>query len=755
MMAQTLNTEVTRTDARRKVTGTATYAGDVMPAGMLHGALVCSTIAVGTVTSIDMSAAEAEPGVVAIYTHETLPNYKSVKGFYAGGPGSASFWPMEGPEVKYAGQPVVYVIGETAASARRGAALVNVTYDMAPHAIHMDASESYIVGAGEGSEGMVLTKGDMDAGMGAAAQTVNMTFTTPFQHHNPMEMFSATAEWRGDRLTLWMPSQSVRTLRAGIAGAYGLPETSIRVISPFVGGAFGSKAGITPYAMLTIAAAKALGAPIRLIVTRPQMYTVATFRPETEQKFRLGASADGKLTAFEHIEIAQTSQFDNVVNPGTHITRAMYACPNIHTEQRLARSDTNTGGFMRAPNEMGPFFGMESAMDELAWKLGMDPVELRRANDTRTHPTEGVPFSSRSLMESYDAVAEGFGWADRTKEVGSMTDGDWMVGYGCATATYPTNILASNARVRMQGNGTAYVELAAHDVGTGTYTIMAQVAAAQLGLPVEAVDVVMGEADLPVAPLAGGSCTAASAGSAVHDACNKIAARVAQRVVTMPDGPLSGLEASAIALAEGILTGPNGETQSLREALSMLPEGEVEVVGEFRHKAMTPQMVAATFAGGYGTAGPVTPEYAMFAFGAEMAEVHVHRYTHEIRVPRLHGAFAAGTWLNRKTAHSQLLGGMVWGIGSALHEKTETDATRGRFLNANIAEYLVPVNADVREIRVQMLEEQDDYVNPLGVKGIGELGIVGTAAAIGNAVYHATGKRLTTLPMQIPSLLST
>ena len=753
-MAQTLNTEVTRTDARRKITGTATYAADVIPAGMLHGALTCSRIAVGSVASIDTAKAEAEPGVVAVYTHETLPDYKTVKGFYAGGPGSASFWPMEGTEIKYAGQPVAYVVAETAAAARRGADLVEVTYEEGTSAIEMDADDSFVVGASGESEGMIVTKGDLQAGLASAAQTVEMTFTTPFQHHNPMEMFSATAEWRGERLTVWMPSQSVRTLRAGIAGAYGLPETSIRVISPFVGGAFGAKAGITPYTMLTIAAAKGVGAPVRLIVTRPQMYTVATFRPESHQSFRLGASADGKLTAFEHIEVGQTSQFDDVVNAGTHITRAMYACPNIHTEQRLSRSDTNTGGFMRAPNEMQTFFGLESAMDDLAWKLAMDPVELRRANDTKTHPVENVPFSSRSLMESYDAVADSFGWADRGREVGSMTDGDWLVGYGCATATYPTNILASNARVRMQGSGTAYVELAAHDVGTGTYTIMAQVAAARLGLPVEAVNVVMGEADLPVAPLSGGSCTAASAGSAVHDGCMKIGRQVAERVSAMSEGPLSGVDPARVTLEDGTLTGPDGQSQSLVEALSMIPEGEVEVIGTFRHQAMTDKMVAATFAGGYGTAGPVTPEMAMFAFGAEMAEVRIHRFTHEIRVPRLHGAFAAGAWLNRKTAHSQLMGGMVWGIGSALHEATETDKPRGRFLNANIAEYLVPVNADVREIRVQMLEEEDRYVNPLGVKGIGELGIVGTAAAIGNAVYHATGKRLTSLPMTIKDIVS-
>ncbi|WGH78726.1 xanthine dehydrogenase family protein molybdopterin-binding subunit [Jannaschia ovalis] len=754
-MAQTINTAVTRTDARRKVTGAATYAADVMPAGMLHGALHCSAIAVGRVVSLDTRRAAAEPGVVAIYTHETLPDYQSVKGFYSGGPGSASFWPMEGTEIRYSGQPLAYVVAETAAAARRASDLIEVEYAEEPAIIHMDPEESFVIGATDDSPGMVTTKGDLQAGLDAAAKTVAMEFVTPFQHHNPMEMFSATAEWRGDRLTVWMPSQSVRTLRGGIAKAYGLPETSVRVISPFVGGAFGSKAGITPYAMLTIAAAKAVGAPVRLLVTRPQMYTVATFRPEAVQKFRLGADAEGRLTAFEHIEISQTSRFDNVVNPGTHITRAMYACPNIHTEQRLSPSDTNTGGFMRAPNEMQTFFGLESAMDVLAHDLGIDPVEMRRVNDTKTHPVEGVPFSSRSLMESYDAVSESFGWADRNTEIGSMTDGDWLVGYGCATATYPTNILASNARVRMQASGNAYVELAAHDVGTGTYTIMAQIAAARLGLPVKAVDVVMGEADLPVAPISGGSTTAASAGSAVHDACLRIGRQVAATVAAQSEGPLAGLDPASITLDDGVLRGPNGESQSLQEALAATPEGEVEMVGEFRHPALTDKLIRATFAGGYGTAGPVTPEFAMFAFGAEMVEVRIHRFTHEIRVPRLHGAFAAGTWLNRKTAHSQLMGGMIWGIGSALHEVTETDKPRARFLNANIAEYLVPVNADIREIRVEMLEEQDDYVNPLGVKGIGEIGIVGTAAAIANAIHHATGKRLTRLPLKMADLLET
>ena len=750
-MAQTINTAVTRTDAPRKVTGTASFAADVMPPGMLHGALATSSVAVGTLTGIDTSKATSEPGVVAVFTYQNVPRHQPVKSSYAGGPGSASFWPMTNSDIRYAGQPIAYVVAETAAAARRGAQLIGATYQVADSTISMDPADNFLVE--KAGKSQVTTKGDLAQGLSEAAQTVEAQYVTPFQHHNPIELFSATAEWRGDRLTVWMPTQSVKTLRAGIAQAWGLAESSVRVVSPFVGGAFGAKAGVTPYAMLTIAAAKAVGAPVRLMVSREHMYTVATFRPESVQRFRLGADAEGKLTAFEHIEIGQTSQFDDVVYASTDITRSMYACPNIYTEQRLARSDTNSGGFMRAPNEMQSFFGLESAMDELAIKLGMDPVALRRVNDTKRHPVADVPFSSRSLMESYDAVAASFGWADRTPEVGSMSDGDWLVGFGCATATYPTNLLASNARVRMQGSGFAYIELAAHDVGTGTYTILAQIAADRLGLPVAACDVVMGQGDLPVAPISGGSTTAASAGSAVHDACLKIGRQVAMQVSGMSEGPLSGVDPSRITLENGILKGPDGQTQLLTEALASTAAGEIEVIGEFRHKAMTDKMIKTTFQGGYGSAGPVTPEMAMFAFGAEMVEVRINRWTHEIRVPRLHGAFAAGTILNRKTAHSQLMGGMIWGIGSALHEATETDKPRARFLNTNIAEYLIPVNADVREVRVEMLEERDDYVNPLGVKGIGELGIVGTAAAIANAVHHATGKRLRRLPIRISDLV--
>lgn len=427
----------------------------------------------------------------------------------------------------------------------------------------------------------------------------------------------------------------------------------------------------------------------------------------------------------------------------------MYACPVIHTEQRIARSDTNTGGFMRAPNEMQSFFGLESAMDELAVALAMDPVELRRVNDARRHPVTNVPFSSRSLMACYDDAAKSFGWAGRSVAPKSMVDGDWLVGYGCATATYPTAVAPSSARLTVFGGGNASIELAAHDVGTGAYTIMGQIVAQRLGLPVSAVAVAMGASGLPVAPISGGSVTSASAGSAVHMACLAVAAELARQLSKVQGSPLFGVDPSSVRLDQGMLVAAGGKRMPVLEAVKASPRGQVMAQGDYAHPELTPKALKTTYMGGFGVIGPVTPTHAMFAFGAEFVEVRINRWTHEIRVPRIHGAFAAGDILNRKTAHSQLMGGMIWGIGSALHEHTLTDKKRARFLNTDMAEYLVPVNADVGEVKVSMLDERDDFVNPLGVKGIGELGIVGTAAAIGNAIYHATGKRLRKLPFTL------
>ncbi len=749
MADKIIDTAVTRYEAPRKVSGGARYAADFMPAGMLHGALAVSTIAKGRLTGLDLVAARAEPGVVAVFARADLPPFDPPKGFYSGGPGTASFVPMTSDEIRYAGQPIAYVVAENAAAARRGAALVKASYAPTQAHVEMDPSASFLA---EG-EKMKVHKGDVEKGIAGAAAVVDQTYHTPFQHHNPMEMFAATAHWNGRRLTLWMPSQSVRTARAGVAKAFGLAEAAVEVISPFVGGAFGSKAGLPPYAILTIAAARGVGAPVRLIVPRDQMYTVASFRPESVQRIRLAASRDGRLTAFEHIEIAQTSQFDPVVNPGTHMTRAMYACPNIRTEQRLARSDTNTPGFMRAPNEMQTFFALESAMDELALQLGMDPVELRRINDAKRHPVADVPFSSRSLMACYDAAGKGFGWSSRTPAPGSMRDGDWLVGWGCATSTYPTAMAPSAARVRMYDSGQALVELAAHDVGTGAYTIMGQIAAARLGLPVGAVEVEMGRSDLPIAPISGGSVTSASAGSAVHVACLNLAAEIARTVSKQKDNPLSGIDPARISLVDGRLQGPGAVSMSLLDALKATPRGEASADGEYAHPQLSDDALRTTYKGGYGVAGPVTDTHAMFAFGAQFVEVRINRWTHEIRVPRIHGAFAAGNILNRKTAHSQLMGGMIWGISSALHEHTLVDRARARFLNTDIAEYLVPVNADIGEVKVLMLDERDEHVNPLGVKGIGELGIVGTAAAVANAIHHATGKRLRKLPFTIADVI--
>ncbi len=399
------------------------------------------------------------------------------------------------------------------------------------------------------------------------------------------------------------------------------------------------------------------------------------------------------------------------------MTRAMYACPNIHTEQRISRSDTNSGGFMRAPNEMQTFFALESAMDELAIALRMDPVELRRVNDTMRHPVTGVPFSSRSLMACYDDAAKSFGWSRRSAAPGSMRDGDWLVGFGCATSTYPTQVAPSSARITMYGSGTARVELAAHDVGTGAYTIMGQIAAARLGLPVEAVEVVMGDSNLPVAPISGGSVTSASAGSAVHVACISLSKEVARMASQSKDSPLAGINATQVTLDNGWLVAGNGQRLKLVDVLDATPRAQVTVQGDYAHPELTPEALKKTYMGGFGVAGPVTKTHAMFAFGAQFVEVRVNRWTHEIRVPRVHGSFAAGNILNRKTAHSQLMGGVIWGIGSALHEHTLVDVKRARFLNTDLAEYLVPVNADVRDIKITMLDENGRLREPAGRQG--------------------------------------
>jgi xanthine dehydrogenase YagR molybdenum-binding subunit len=470
---------------------------------------------------------------------------------------------------------------------------------------------------------------------------------------------------------------------------------------------------------------------VKLVLTREQGFSVATYRAETRHRLRLGADADGKFTALSHEGWEVTSRPDPYLVGGTDTTARLYACPNVFTKVRLVHADRNTPGFMRSPPEVPYLFALESAIDELAIKLGLDPIELRRRNDTMTEPIKGLPYTSRSLMECFDQAAESFGWARRAPTPGSMREGDWLIGWGCASTCYPTALAPATARVTFWKDGRVKVETAAHDLGTGAYTALAQVAAERLGVPVDQVTMAMGDSDLPPSPVAGGSITTASVSSVIAKACDAIRAKLGFNEAGKSDLVIrtAGFERLGVSVIE--------------EYAEYVPHG-VKADG-----------IDKLYAGhSMIKGGSMLEDRIQYAFGAEFVEVRVHARTREVRVPRVHGAFAAGRIVNPKTAHSQLMGGLIWGVSSALHEATELDPQTARYINDNLADYLVPVNADIDDVSVILVPERDTQVNPLGIKGLGELGNVGTNAAVANAVHHATGKRIRELPIRIEKLLA-
>ena len=740
----------TRTDAREKVTGEARYAADFAQAGTVYAHLVTSPVALGTVNGFDLEAARAVPGVLHILTHENMPSLGDIPFFMQGGQAQASFKPLRSNEIKYAGQIIAVVAATSPEIAEEAADKVRA--DITPQ-------REAVIAIGEAGEpykpdiAQDIDVGDAEQALADAATRVDRDYYTPTEHHNPMELYSTTALWQGGRLIVYLPSQWVVGTEIALAGAFDIPRSQVEIRSPYVGGAFGSKATVMPHTTLAAVLAGKLNKPVKLVVTRDQMYTVGSFRPQTHSRVALGADSDGKLQSLIHEQDHQTSRFDNVLFAGPPITTRMYASPNIRGRDRLIATDVNTPGFMRSPAEVPSMYALECAMDELAVKLAMDPVELRRRNDTRTDPVTGVPFSSRSLVQCLDRGAEMFGWRDRDPTPRSMRDGDELVGWGMATTTYPTHMSPASARVRLLGDGQAIVWVAAHDIGTGAYTISAQTAAEALGLPLKNVKAELGNSAYPFAPVAGGSTTSASITPAIHAAGMKVRQQLLA-VATGDNGTtLKGLDPANLTVSGGTIRSPDGKTQSVAEALSLTATGTLEANADWAHPGMARGKVQATYRGAVAMHGPVTDEHAMFAFGAEFVEVRVNPRTREIRVPRLVGAFAAGKILNPVTARSQLLGGMVWGIGSALHEITELDHHHGRFVNTNIAEYLVPVNADIQELRAEFIPEEDTVVNPLGAKGLGELGNVSTAAAIANAVFHATGLRVREIPIRISDLV--
>jgi xanthine dehydrogenase YagR molybdenum-binding subunit len=559
----------------------------------------------------------------------------------------------------------------------------------------------------------------------AAAVAVDETYETPAQHHNPMELFSTTCVWHGNKLTIYAPSQFVNGLRSGVAKQLRIKYRDIRVLSKFVGGGFGSKGSITARTALVALAARRLDRPVKLVATREQGFTIGSYRAETRHRIRLGAGRDGKLKALIHEGWELTSRPDAYFNGGTETTCQMYATPRVQSKVSVVHADRNTPGYMRAPSEFPYVYALETAIDELAVKLRMDPVELRRVNDTMSNPISGAPYTSRSLMQCFDAASAAFGWQRRDPTPGAMRDGEWLKGWGCAAAIYPTLMAPTAARVTFTRAGEVLVEIAAHELGTGAMTVIAQTAAERLGIGLEHVRVELGDSVLPPGPMAASSATTASVCSVVLKACDAIRRRLRRT------GTTGGLAAKFDRL----------RVERIAHYAEWIPHGLGRRTLRDLHRG------GVTFEGG------VTKDRLMFAFGAEFVELHIHALTREIRLPRMVGAFAAGRIVNERTARSQLLGGMIWGASAALHEQSVIDRKRARYVNDNLADYLVPVNADIGTVEVILVPEHDPAVNPAGVKGIGELANVGTAAAISNAVYHATGKRIRTLPIRIEHLL--
>ncbi len=706
---------VSRVDGRAKVTGHAAYAGEFRPDGLAHAAVVTATIPAGRVRALFTDAAEASPGVLLVASHHNAPRlpYNSMAQRPQVDPQSGDqLRVLQGPDVLFNGQPIAVVVAETFEQATHAAALVRVEYDPAPAVTRFEdaAPNARKPGAGKPTD---LSCGQADAALAAAPVSIDATYDQPMEHHNAIEPHVTIAAWDGDRLTLWDKTQWVGNDRAEIAHVFGMPEENIRIVSPFVGGAFGSALRTWPHVTLAAMAAKLAGRPVRLELTRRQLFHSIGFRPRTVQRVALGAREDGRLTALIQEAVGHTSVYEDYAETTVEPASMLYSCPNLRTAYRLAPMNINSPCPMRAPGVSTGVLALEMAMDELAEAAGIDPLELRLRNYAERDEHKDLPWSSKSLRDCYRVAAERFGWSRRSAAPGSMRDGRELVGWGMATAVYPTHRAPASASVVIRDDGTAVVRSAASDMGPGTYTAMTQVAAEALDLPVERVRFELGDTDLPKAPVHGGSITMASVGSAVQAAC--VAARARMRALSNAAEEVRGADYA------GILR---------RHAL---PQVDV-------------QADAAP--------GAEQKQFSMYAFGAVFAEVRVDPELGTVRVPRLVGAYGSGRIVNPKTARSQCIGGMVLGVGMALTEQSEWDDRFGKVMNANLAEYLVPVNADVPHLDVTFVDEHDPHVNPLGVKGLAEIAAVGVTPAIANAVHHATGVRFRSLPITPDKVLT-
>ena len=728
-----------RVDGKLKVCGRATFAGEQAVPKMAHATLLTSTVPEGRITRMDTRAAERAPGFIAVLTPFNAPRLPEGGKAAVKPPAGRVLSLLQDDTVSYNGQPIGIVVADTLEHAVAAARLVQTTYASSPGKAALDfdrAKLSAYAPEKVQQEAADTQRGDVAAAMQDAAATLQATYTTPVEHHNPMEPHATIAAWAGDELMLYDSTQYVTGVKETMAKTLGISTDKVTVVSPFVGGGFGCKGSMWSHVVLAALAARQVGRPVKVALERPQMFSMVGNRPHTEQRVAIGALADASFSAIQHDVIAETSFLEDWIEPSAIVTRMLYACPNQITTHRLAKLHIGTPTFTRAPGEASGSYALECALDEMAVKLKVDPIELRLRNHAAQDPNKNKPFSSKSLLECYRVGAERFGWSRRSPEAGAVREGRWRVGLGMATATYPANRSAAEALAKVFPDGSAVVQSGSQDLGTGTYTVMTQVAADALGIVPAQIRFELGDSRMPRAPVSGGSQSVASVAPAVQAACAAVRAKLVAMAVASDGSPIYRQPVEQVVITDGRL--------HLRNASGT---GETITALLARHGGQ------AVTARAESKPGAERDNYSMHSFGAVFAEVWVDAELGVIRLPRLSGAYAVGKLLNAKTAHSQLMGGLVWGAGMALFEKSVRDVRYGRVVNANLGEYHIPVNADIGAIDIAFIAEDDPHVNLLGAKGIGEIGITGVAGAIGNAVFNATGKRIRDLPITLDKLL--
>jgi xanthine dehydrogenase YagR molybdenum-binding subunit len=728
---------LTRRDGLLKVTGAARFAADNHRPGMLYAVLVVSSIARGRVAALDVAAAKAHASVVEVMTPANKPALAQDPDEKSN-PFMFRLDLLQSDRVRYANQAIAVVIAETLEAATEGAALLSPRYEIEPARVGLDAAAGFVpptVGVGNPSR---VQHGDIAAGLDAASERIEATYETAPQYHNPMEPHAILAAWEGDTLSIDTPSQGLVMAVGRLAGIFGISPSKIHIRSPFLGGGFGCKGFISGPQILGVMAARLVGRPVKLVLRREQMFGPVGHRAPTRQTLRLGADRDGKLTALDHRTRTTSSTFDDFFEPASDASHTLYASPAIATSHEAVRVDTGTPLFMRAPGEATGSIALESAIDEMAHACGMDPLAFRLANYAEVEPISGKPFSSKALRNCYTQGAERFGWAQRTLAPRQMRDRDGsLVGWGVGTATFPALMFQAEAKALLRRDGGGVMEIGAHEMGQGAATALAQIAADSLGLAIDEMEFRTGTSDLPDGGIAGGSAHTATAGAAIHNAGADVIARLAHLATNDQRSPLYGAGNAGVIARGGRLFRRDDESRS---------ESYADILGRAG--------LAAIEGRGKGVADPAAQSnYAMHAHGAVFAEVKVDPDLGQMRVTRVVGAFAAGRIINPRLVQSQLCGGMTWGVSFALHEHAVMDARSGRVMNPNLAEYHVPVNADVPAIEAILVEERDPHVNALGIKGVGEIGVTGSAGAVANAVWHATGVRVRKFPITLDRLI--